>query len=70
MTDANRADPVFGPFIKGLAYANTTIFANESAQRQVLVDAMQSILLEGETAENAIGVAAEKDQAILDRYYK
>jgi hypothetical protein len=31
---------------------------------------MQSILLEGETAENAIGVAAEKDQAILDRYYK
>ena len=70
LTDANRADPVFGPFIKGLAYANTTIFANESAQRQVLVDAMQSILLEGETAENAIGVAAEKDQAILDRYYK
>jgi multiple sugar transport system substrate-binding protein len=70
MTDANRADPVFGPFISGLAYAKTTIFANESAQRQVLVDAMQRILLEGETAEKSIGVAAVQEQEILDRYYK
>lgn len=70
LTDANRADPVFGPFISGLAYAKTTIFANESGQRQVLMDAMQRILLEGETAENAIGIASEQEQVILDRYYK
>lgn len=70
LTDANRADPVFGPFISGLAYARTTIFANESGQRQVLMDAMQRILLEGETAENAIGIAAAEEQAILDGYYK
>ena len=70
LTDANRDDPVFGPFISGLAYAKTTIFANESGQRQVLMDAMQRILLEGETAENAIGIAAAEEQAILDGYYK
>jgi multiple sugar transport system substrate-binding protein len=70
LTDANKADPVFGPFIAGLGYAKTTIFANESAQRQVLMDAMQRILLEGEDAATSLGKAAVAEQAILDNYYK
>ncbi len=70
LSDANIADPVFGPFIKGLSYARTTIFANESGQRQVLMDAMQRILLEDQSPADSIGVAAAEEQAILDGYYK
>ncbi len=69
LTEENKMDPVFGPFVAGLGYARTTIFANESGQRQVLMDALQRILLEGATAEEALGEAAEKEQAILDGYY-
>ncbi|MBM3526289.1 MAG: extracellular solute-binding protein, partial [Alphaproteobacteria bacterium] len=34
MTDANKNDPVYGPFILGLAYSHTTDFVNEPKQRQ------------------------------------
>ncbi|MGB5556510.1 MAG: extracellular solute-binding protein [Paracoccaceae bacterium] len=70
MTDANKADPVFGPFISGLAYAKTTVFADESAQRQVLVDAVSRMQLEGQSAADSLAKAAEQEQAILDSYYK
>ncbi len=70
LTEQNSNDPVFGPFIRGLAYAHTTTFANESAQRQVLMDAMQRMLLEGQSAADSIAVAATEEQAILDGYYK
>ena len=69
LTEENKADPVFGPFVEGLGYARTTIFANESGQRQVIMDALQRILLEGATAEEALGEAAAKEQALLDEYY-
>ena len=70
LTDANKSDPVFGPFINGLGYARTTIFANESAQRQVLMDAMQRILLEDQSPADSVAVAVKEEQAILDGYYK
>lgn len=69
LTEENINDPVFGPFIEGLAYAHTTIFADESGQRQVLVDAVSRMLLEGMSAEDALNQAAVAEQAILDRYY-
>ena len=70
LTDANKADPVFGPFINGLGYARTTIFANESAQRQVLMDAVQRILLEGQSPVDSVAAASAEEQTILDNYYK
>ncbi|MEE9428631.1 MAG: extracellular solute-binding protein [Paracoccaceae bacterium] len=70
LTDENKADPVFGPFIAGLGYAKTTIFANESSQRQVLIDAMQRVLLEGADVGESLATAAAAEQAILDDYYK
>jgi multiple sugar transport system substrate-binding protein len=68
LTEVNAADPVYGPFIKGLAYANTTIFADESAQRQVLVDAVLRMQLDGQSAADALAQAATEEQAILDAY--
>lgn len=70
LTDANKADPVFGPFINGLGYARTTIFANESAQRQVLMDAVQRILLEDQSPLDSVAAASAEEQTILDNYYK
>ncbi len=70
LTDENAADPVYGPFIKGLEYANTTIFVDESAQRQVMTDMVSRIELEGASVEESLAQAAEDEQAILDEYYK
>ncbi|MBX2884373.1 MAG: extracellular solute-binding protein [Granulosicoccus sp.] len=70
MTDENASDPVFGPFIRGLSYANTTKFANESAQRQLMVEMIERMTLEGESAADSLATAAEAEQKVLDEYYK
>lgn len=69
LTDANANNAVFGPFIRGLAYAHTTKFANESGQRQILVDMVERMSLEGQSAADSIAVAAEAEQKLLDEYY-
>ena len=69
MTEANANNPVFGPFINGLAYANTTKFVNESAQRQILVDAVERMTLQGQSAAESLAEAAAAEQKLLDEYY-
>jgi len=69
MTDENVNDEVFGPFIRGLEYAHTTTFANESSQRQVLVDMVSRINIGGQDAGESLSEAAAAEQAILDEYY-
>jgi multiple sugar transport system substrate-binding protein len=69
LTDANANDEVFGPFIRGLAYANTTKFVNESSQRQVLMDMVSRSDLEGQSATDSLAVAAEQEQKILTEYH-
>ena len=69
MTEENANDPVFGPFIRGLEYAHTTKFADESGQRQVLIDAVERMQLEGMSAADSLAIAAEEEQKILDEYY-
>ena len=43
LTEDNANNPVYGPFIRGLEYANTTKFANESGQRQLMVDMVERV---------------------------
>ncbi|MDJ0629964.1 MAG: extracellular solute-binding protein [Rhodobacter sp.] len=69
MTEANANDEVFGPFIRGLAYANTTKFANESGQRQILMDMVQRVDIEGQPLGASLDEAAVAEQALLDEYY-
>lgn len=68
MTEANANHEVYGPFIRGLEYAHTTVFANESAQRQVLVDMLDRVKLEGQSLEASLAAASEAEQAILNEY--
>lgn len=69
MTEANANDDVFGPFIRGLAYAHTTKFANESGQRQLMVEMVERIQLEGMDLAESLAIAAEAEQKLLDEYY-
>jgi multiple sugar transport system substrate-binding protein len=69
MTEANASNEVFGPFIRGLEYAHTTKFADESAQRQLMVEMVERITLEGMDPAESLSIAAEAEQAILDEYY-
>lgn len=69
MTEENANDPVFGPFIRGLEYAHTTKFANESGQRQVMVEMIERMTLQDMGAEESLAIAAEAEQQILDEYY-
>ncbi|WP_253913285.1 extracellular solute-binding protein [Pseudoruegeria sp. HB172150] len=69
MTDDNANDPVFGPFIRGLEYAHTTKFANESAQREAMNHMVERITIEGTDPADALATAAEEEQKVLDDYY-
>ena len=69
LTDANSSDPTFGPFIRGLEYANTTKFVNESAQRQIFVDMVERINLQGASVADSLSEAAAAEQKLLDDFY-
>ncbi len=69
MTEANANDPIFGPFIQGLEYANTTKFAEESGQRQIMVEMVERMTLQGMSAAESLAIAAEAEQKLLDGYY-
>ncbi len=66
LTEANRSNPVFGPFIRGLEYAKSTKFVNESAQRQVMMDMVQRIDIQGgQAAAESLAIAAEPSRSFL-----
>ena len=67
LTEANLADPILGPFLAGLDYAHTTQFYDEAGQRQVAIDMVNRVLLEGQAIEESISQAAEAEQAIIDQ---
>jgi multiple sugar transport system substrate-binding protein len=68
LTDENRADPLYGPFIEGLSGAHTTDFYNESAQRQVFLDMIDRIQIGGTSVADSLAAAAEEEQEILDEF--
>ncbi|MEM9813986.1 MAG: ABC transporter substrate-binding protein, partial [Pseudomonadota bacterium] len=69
LTEANASNETYGPFIRGLAYANTTKFVNESAQRQILIDMVERVTLEGASIDDALAEAAAAEQKLLDEFY-
>lgn len=69
MTDENASDPVYGPFIRGLEYAHATEFAEESGQRQIMVEMVERMTLQGMSAEESLAIAAEAEQKLLDDYH-
>lgn len=69
LTEANLADPLRGPFLRGLEYAQTTRFFDEQGQRQIAIDMVNRILLEGQPVAESVATAAAAEQAILDQFH-
>jgi multiple sugar transport system substrate-binding protein len=69
MTAENASDPIYGPFIRGLEYAHATKFADESGQRQLMVEMVERMTLQGMSAAESLAIAAEAEQKLLDDYY-
>lgn len=69
LTEENLADPIYGPFLKGLEYAQTTQFVDEAAQRQVAIDMEARMSIQGQEPAAALAEAAAQEQAILDAFY-
>ena len=57
----------YGPFIKGLAYAQTTQFKSEASQRQTILNAFDNVVLQGKSVKEALSIAATEEQKILDK---
>jgi multiple sugar transport system substrate-binding protein len=70
LSDANKNDPIYGPFILGLAYSHTTEFVNEAKQRQIFLDMMDRVSLQKMAVEEAIKIAAKEEQQLLDEHFK
>jgi multiple sugar transport system substrate-binding protein len=62
-------DPILGPFAAGLEYAHATFFVDETAQRQVLIDALDQVRLGGMDPCEALNEAAATEQALLDEFW-
>jgi multiple sugar transport system substrate-binding protein len=69
LTDENTKDPIYGPFLKGLQYGHTTLFVDETAQRQVAIDMVNRIILENQDPKASLDEAAAAEQQILDDHH-
>ncbi len=70
LTEANLSNPIYGPFLKGLNYAHTTMFVDEAGQRQITMDMTNRVLLQGQSPKESVAVAAKAEQALIDRVAK
>lgn len=62
-------DPLYGPFIEQLPYANAQFYVDETAQRQYVIDAVNEVLLNGVSIEDAYNDFAAKSQKLYDDYW-
>jgi multiple sugar transport system substrate-binding protein len=66
LTEANLADPIYGPFLRALDYAHTTLFVDEAGQRQISIDMVNRVLLENQDPKASLEQAATAEQALID----
>ena len=70
LVDKNKKHPQYGPFIRGLAYANATSFIAEKPQRQAFIDAYDMVVLKDMSPSQAIKKVAKKEQDVLDEFFE
>lgn len=66
LTDENTKDPTYGPFLKGLQYGRTTLFVDETAQRQTAIDMVNRIILQNQDPKASLDQAATAEQQVID----
>lgn len=65
-TDPVKNHPKYGPFVRGLSYAVATDFVDESIQRKVWMDMIDTVLLKKTPVVDAVAQAAAEEQKVLD----
>ena len=63
------ANELLAPFIKMLPVATSYFYVDEAADRQVILDAINMVLMEGMDPREALDYAVGQAQAILDSYW-
>ena len=63
------ADEKLGAFAAGLEYSHATFFADESQQRQAIIDSFDMVVLTDEDPATALQIAADTDQEVLDDFW-
>jgi multiple sugar transport system substrate-binding protein len=69
LQDKYLNDPLFGAFIKQLPDAHAHFFVDEKAERDAVIEAVDKVLLNGESPEKAFKEMVEKTQKIFDDYW-
>jgi multiple sugar transport system substrate-binding protein len=69
-TPENLAHAVYGPFVRGLKEAVATEFIDEAAQRQLMMDALNRVVIERTDPAAALNTAAQSEQRILDAFFR
>jgi multiple sugar transport system substrate-binding protein len=67
-TPENTNSPIYGPFVAGLREAVATDFVDELAQRQIMIDAQNRVLLERQSPEQSLRIAAEAEQRLMGQH--
>ena len=63
------SDPIMKPFIEALPYATSYFYVSESDDRQIMLDAINNVVLQGMDSQTALDEANQKVQAMLDEYW-
>jgi multiple sugar transport system substrate-binding protein len=62
-------DPNYGPFIEQLSIANAHFFVDEAGERDLVIQAVDRVLVRGEDPEEVFEWLVEKTQELFDQYW-
>jgi multiple sugar transport system substrate-binding protein len=65
-TPAIEDNPQYGPFVRGLTYATTTHFIDETQRRTIYINMVDRIVLQHEPVSQSVAEAAAQEQKLLD----
>ena len=64
-----RNDPVYGPFVRGLEYSHATFFVDEQKERELIIDAVDKVLLLNAPVKDTLDQLVEDLQKVRDEYF-
>lgn len=63
------SDPIYGPFVEGLEKAHATPFVHEEKERDIIIEAVERVLLEDVNIEEVFNKMVNQLQEVRDEFY-
>lgn len=63
------SDPIYAVFLEGLEKAHATPFVHEEKERDVVIEAVEKVTIQGDDVEEAFYEMVEKLQEVRDEFY-